>query len=106
VFIDKVDNIIIGDGGFKGPPDDNSRIDLGYGIINSKRRQGYALEAVIALIKWGFSQKNVKLITADCLKSNIPSINLLTKIGMSEIRQDNESIYFQLIPKVIEGDTE
>lgn len=96
LFVDKSDNSIVGDGGFKGPPDENGVIDIGYGIIESRRRQGFAYEAVTALIKWGFSHNNVKAITADCLKNNTASINLLKKLGMVEIRQEDELIYFAL----------
>lgn len=96
LFIDKSDNSIVGDGGFKGAPDKNGIIDIGYGIIENKRRQGYAFEAVTGLIKWGLSQNSVKVITADCLKNNTPSGNLLRKVGMSEIRKDDELVYFGL----------
>ncbi len=70
LFIDKQYNTIVGDGGFKGTPNNKGEIDLGYNIIESKRRQGYGFEAVSALIKWGLSQKDVKAITANCLKDN------------------------------------
>lgn len=96
LFIDKLENSIIGDGGFKGAPDDNGAIDIGYGIIERKRRQGFAYEAATALIKWGFSNSNVKVITADCLRDNTASLNLLRKMGMVEIRQDDELIYFAM----------
>lgn len=96
LFIDKSENIIIGDGGFKGAPDKNCKIDIGYGVISSKRRQGYAFEAVTALLKWGFSQDNVKAITADCQKNNTTSRKLLLKVGMSEIKQDDELVYFEI----------
>jgi len=96
LFIDKSDSSIVGDGGFKGPPDDNGEIDIGYGIIESRRRQGYALEAVTALIKWGLSRDNVKAITADCLKGNTASLKILKKSGMTEIKQDEEKFYFKM----------
>lgn len=96
LFIDKADNLILGDGGFKGQPDDNGVIDLGYGIIESKRRQGYALEAAQALIQWGMSQSNVKSITADCSKTNNASQGLLKKLGMREVKQDDEMLYYRL----------
>jgi len=96
LFIDKRDKCIIGDGGFKGSPNSKGEIDLGYGIIESKRRQGYTFEAVTSLIKWGISQENVKVITADCLKDNTASRNLLRKLGMAEIKQDDRLIYFAL----------
>lgn len=31
--MDKSDNSIVGDGGFKGTPNDNGVIEIGYGII-------------------------------------------------------------------------
>ena len=96
LFIDKENNCIIGDGGFKGSPNSKGEIDLGYGTIESKRRQGYTFEAVTSLVKWALSQENVKVITADCLKCNIPSLNLLKKLGMVEIKQDDSVIYFAL----------
>ena len=96
LFIDKEENVIIGDGGFKGIPNNNGEIELGYGIIKSKRRQGYAYEAVTSLIKWSLSQDNVKIITANCLKSNIASINLIKKLRMIEVKQDDELIYYAL----------
>lgn len=97
LFIDRADNIVIGDGGFKGPPGENHKIDIGYGIIEGRQRQGYAFEAVTALIKWGFSQDNVRKITANCLISNAPSHGLLLKAGMKEISRDDEYIYFELL---------
>lgn len=96
LFIEKSGNSIIGDGGFKDAPDGEGKIDIGYGTIESKRRQGYTYEAVTALIKWGFSRDNVKVITANCLKSNAASNGLLQKLGMTEIKQDEEYIYFKL----------
>jgi ribosomal-protein-alanine N-acetyltransferase len=96
LFIDKTNGCIIGDGGFKDKPNSSGQIDLGYGTVYSKRRQGYTFEAVQALVKWAFSQKNVKEITADCLINNDASYNLLIKLGMIEIKRDDELIYFLL----------
>lgn len=96
LFIDKLSNSIVGDGGFKGSPSNKGEIDLGYGVIESKRRQGYAFEAAKALLEWGLQQDNVKAITAKCLKNNTASYNLLRKLGMNEIKQDDEFIYFEI----------
>lgn len=96
IFIDKESKFIIGDGGFKEAPNEKGEIDLGYGVIDSKRKQGYTYEAVTALLNWAFAQSNVNVITADCLKTNIASLSLLKKLGMQEIKQDNEMIYFMI----------
>ena len=66
IFIDKTYRNIVGDGGFKGDPNENGEIDIGYGIVKSKRRKGYAFEAVSG----GFTNSNVRYITADCMNEN------------------------------------
>lgn len=96
IFIDKADNTIIGDGGFKGSPNEIGEIEIGYNIVESKRMGGYGYEAVKALIEWAFSKKSVRAITAECLRDNIPSINLLNKVGMTKIREDEELVYLSL----------
>ncbi len=101
IFINKEDNRIIGDGGFKGSPDENGVIDIGYAIVEAQRRKGFALEAVSALLKWGLSQSCVTAVTADCLESNIPSIKILTKLGMNEIERKDGMIFFRISNPVI-----
>jgi len=71
-------------------------MDLGYNIVESKRMLGYGYEAVNALIEWAFSQESVKVIMAECLRDNMPSINLLNKVGMTKVREDEELVYLSL----------
>lgn len=87
---------IIGDLGFKGFNHDEENIDIGYGIIKEERKNGYAEEASKGLIKWAFSNKFVKEITARCLIDNISSINLLKKLNFIEMKNDNEMMYWTL----------
>lgn len=87
---------VIGDAGFKGYNDAGGNIDIGYGIIKEERRKGYAAEAVQALIGWAFSNDIVKEITAQCLVSNISSVNLLKKFNFLETKQENDMVYWSL----------
>ncbi len=87
---------IIGDLGFKGFNHEQQNVDLGYGIIEEERRNGYAEEAARGLIKWVFSQAFVKEITARCRVNNAASINLLKKSNFTEVKQDNEMVYWSL----------
>ena len=87
---------IIGDLGFNGFNHDEENIDIGYGIIKEERKNGYAEEASKGLIKWAFSNKFVKEITARCLIDNISSINLLKKLNFIEMKNDNEMMYWTL----------
>ncbi len=96
LFVNKEDNCIIGDGGFKGSPDEEGHIDIGYAIIESQRNRGLAFEAVSALLHWGLRQKEVKAITADCLDNNFPSIKLLSKLGMKEVKRADGMIFYMI----------
>ena len=88
---------IIGDVGFKGYNCQEENIDIGYGIIQEERRNGYAEEAASALIKWAFSNENIKEITARCLIENVSSIQLLKKIKFIETKKDENMIYWSLL---------
>lgn len=101
LFINKENDTIIGDGGFKGSPDENGIIDMGYAIMECQRRKGFALEAVTALLEWGLSQNCVTAVTADCRDDNIPSVRILTRIGMHEVERKDGMIFFQVSKPVV-----
>lgn len=96
MIVKKEDMTVIGDAGFKGAPDENGCIDIGYGIVDSEQRKGYGYEAANALINWAFSQDGVKKVKADCLIDNYGSIKILEKCKMREVSRDNELIYWEL----------
>ena len=76
------ERLVIGDLGYKGPPDEKGAIDIGYSVVPQERGKGYATEAVRALIDWAFGKPVVKLITADCEESNPASGAVLAEAGM------------------------
>lgn len=76
------DRAVIGDAGFKGPPDHDGTIEIAYGIVPAYRRQGYTFEAVQALVTWAFSHPEVARVTAQCDDDNVGSIRILEKLGM------------------------
>ena len=49
------------------------------------------------IIKWAFSNEIIKEITANCLTENSSSINLLNKFNFTQIRIENDMIYWNLI---------
>ncbi|MCP1143332.1 GNAT family N-acetyltransferase [Lysinibacillus endophyticus] len=96
LVLNKEDNKIIGDIGFKGKPNLENTVEVGYGIIASARNKGYATEAVSEIIKWAFSFENVERIVAECLKDNHASIKVLEKLQMKRIESDNEMLKWEL----------
>jgi len=82
LIINVSDSHIIGDLGFKGKPDKNGVVEIGYGVVDDYRRKGYGYEAVKALTNRAFEKQAVIKIVAECEKDNVPSIAILRRLGM------------------------
>ena len=78
--------------GFKGEPDEDGMVEIGYGIDEAYRCQGYMTEAIRALIAWAFDDPACRSVTAKgVLRSNIASQRVLTKAGLKVTDQDAKS---------------
>jgi ribosomal-protein-alanine N-acetyltransferase len=80
---------LIGSGGYKGPPSD-STIEVGYGIVRDRRRQGYASEVVRGLLVRAFAHPGVSRAIAETFPELIGSIGVLRKCGFREIGAGSE----------------
>ena len=98
IITDKATNDIIGSLGFIGNPDENGNIEIGFGVIPSKRRLGYCVESVEALIKWAFEHDCINRIVAQCDCTNFPSKKILEKIGFAMI-SENEGLINWVLKK-------
>ncbi|MCH1625325.1 GNAT family N-acetyltransferase [Ferdinandcohnia quinoae] len=96
LVIDKQTNKIIGDIGFKGKPNEEKSVEVGYGITSSKQNKGYATEGLKCIIEWAFNSDSVNKIMAKCFEDNTPSIKVLEKLKMTKIKRDNGMLYWQL----------
>jgi RimJ/RimL family protein N-acetyltransferase len=76
------DGLAIGGVGCKGAPDDAGRVEIGYGLADSARGQGYATEAVRGLIHW-LRDQGVGEVIAECDPDNVASIAVLRRCGFS-----------------------
>jgi [ribosomal protein S5]-alanine N-acetyltransferase len=94
--IDKQTDEIIGDMGFKGKPDDQKSVEIGYGIKPSEQNKGYATEALKCMIDWAFNSQSVNKIVAECLEDNSPSIRVLEKLNMANTGKGNGMLYWEL----------
>ncbi len=91
------ENIGAGMAGFKGNPDKNGEVEIGYGIDPIYQSRGYMSEAVKALVDWAFSHPECKAINApNVLPNNFPSQKVLVKNCFEEISSTPSGITFQL----------
>jgi len=77
--------VLIGDGGFKGPPDEEGTVEIGYSRLQPYRNRGYTTEAVKALVGWAFQHPQVTWVIAEARPGNTVSIRVLQKAGFNEV---------------------
>jgi len=82
--IHKIDNMVIGMGGFPGPPDSEGVAEIAYGIAPSYQDKGYATEVANALIDFASSDSRVKRIRAHTLAEVNASTRVLEKCGFKK----------------------
>ncbi|MEM9004598.1 MAG: GNAT family N-acetyltransferase, partial [Cyanobacteria bacterium P01_F01_bin.86] len=68
-----VDQLIVGMGGFKSPPDTSGSVEIGYGIVPSQQGKGFATQAVGLLVREGFLKNQVQTVIAYTAPSNTAS---------------------------------
>jgi len=96
IVIEKVKRAIIGGICFHGEPNDNGEVEIGYGIDDDYRNQGYMTETIDGLIHWVRNNKKVKEIYAETVSSNISSIRVLEKNGFELFQQNEKMMIFKL----------
>jgi RimJ/RimL family protein N-acetyltransferase len=89
------DGVVIGDCGFLGPPDHHGWVHVGYGVVEGERHQGYATEALTALIAWAKDRPEATRVLADTACTNLASIRVMEGAGMRRAGSDGDLVYFE-----------
>lgn len=97
--ISKEKNTIVADICFKGEPNENGEIEIGYGTYEDYRGNGYMTEAIEGLINWAFNQEDIKSILAETDPKNIASIRILEKNKFNKEKVAQENINWRLTKK-------
>ena len=79
--------------GFKGLPDQNGEVEVGYGIDPEFQNFGYTTEALEGLIQWAFDDPRCRRIIApETQRSNPASNRVLEKVGMRVYAESPDAI--------------
>jgi [ribosomal protein S5]-alanine N-acetyltransferase len=93
--------ILIGAGGFHGPPTSDGLLEIGYSVLPAFEGQGYATELVRALVCHAFAAERVRRVIAHTNAENTGSIKVLERAGFHFAGYGQESgrvEYVQLNP--------
>ena len=82
-FCRLTDGVVVGGACFKGKPDENGRVEIGYGIAPEHQRLGYATEAIAALVCWAKQQCGVRAVTAEIDEGNLASQRVAEHAGLT-----------------------
>ncbi len=72
--------VLVGGGGFLGPPE-GGVVRMGYSMLPQFQRRGYATEMVRGLIAWALAHPEVESIEAETEWANPASVRVLEKTG-------------------------
>lgn len=92
----KEEKRMIGDLCFKGEPNIDGEIEIGYGTYFEFRRKGYMTEAVGEMLKWAKTQPKVLKVLASTEKSNISSQRILKSNNFSQIEEVGSIINWEI----------
>ena len=82
--------MLIGSGGYKGPPSAGGTVEVGYGIVSDHRRRGYASEVTRGLLARAFGVPAVQRVIAETLPELTSSIGVLEKSGFRLLGEGSE----------------
>lgn len=90
LIVYKPDNILVGSCGYKGEPDAEGRVEIGYEIRPSHQHKGIATEAARGLVDHALAQAEVRKIIAHTLPEENYSSRVLQKIGFTRTDDFND----------------
>lgn len=92
----KSNNISIGSFCFMASPNEKGEVEIGYGINENYRGNGYMSEAVTAIHQWALNQPNVLKVIAETEKDNIASHKMLQNCGFTKYKESDNSYFWSI----------
>ncbi|WP_326667408.1 GNAT family N-acetyltransferase [Streptomyces sp. NBC_01257] len=83
LIIERESSLVVGSIGLFWPPSEGV-LEIGYGIVASRRGRGYAPEAARALAEFALTAPEVHTVFADVELSNPSSVRVLEKAGFHQ----------------------
>ncbi|MEV4351631.1 GNAT family protein [Actinoplanes sp. NPDC049596] len=79
------DGVVVGHGGFHGPPDDEGIVEVAYSVDPAYRRRGYAKAMLRALLRRADAEAGVTAVRASIRPDNVGSKATIAGFGFKKI---------------------
>ncbi|MEV6600965.1 GNAT family N-acetyltransferase [Actinoplanes sp. NPDC051346] len=79
------DEVVVGAGGFHGPPDDAGMVEVGYSTDPAFRRRGYARAMVAELLRWAATDPSAVTVRASIRPDNHASLATIAGFGFAHV---------------------
>ena len=80
-------NALVGSGGFKGGPDPDGVVEIGYEIASEYWNRGFGTQAARGMVDMAFSHAEVQAVMAHTLAEKNASNRILEKLGMQFVTE-------------------
>jgi ribosomal-protein-alanine N-acetyltransferase len=94
--IEKTSKLIVAELGFKGQPNKQGEIEIGYGTLPVMRGRGFMTEAVGLMIEWSRSRKEVQYMLAETDGANLPSVRVMQKNNFIQFRKKGSMLWWKI----------
>jgi len=92
----KAENKMVGDLCFVGEPNEEGKVEIGYGTYENFWGMGFMTEAVGGMIDWAKKQLNVKSILASTDKNNPASFAVLQKNKFEKSGENDQLFHWKI----------
>ena len=89
------DERLIGNCGIRRKPEQDWEADIGYELAPEHWGRGYATEAALAVVSFGFRELELHRISSWCIADNSASARVLEKVGLRPEGRLRENEYFK-----------
>ena len=92
-----LDGVVVGDCGAFAWPNEGGVVEIGYGLAEPFRGEGYATEAAEAMCRWLCTTAGARVITATSVEAhNHASRRILEKLGFVQVDADDRHVSYRL----------
>ena len=92
----KEERRIVGSLAFKGPPNRDNAVEIGYGFDPSYHNRGLATEAVGEMVRWALGEDGVATVIAETANKNVASMRVLQKVGFVITSATDRYLYWKV----------